>query len=135
MIKSITISSASVVRVAQSARLSQRAFSASAASNAKKQFIVIAHDYQDPEAQNRRQAVRPKHLEGARELKRSGALQFGGALLSDHSESGRMVGSVMIFNAESEEEVKKTVEKDMYITGKVWEHYKIIPFRQAAIEP
>ncbi|KAF9950975.1 hypothetical protein BGZ72_007455 [Mortierella alpina] len=134
MLRSILTSSSPLARVAPSTRVVHRAFSASAASNAKKQFIVIARDYQDPEAQNRRIAVRPKHLEGAKVLKKSGALQLGGALLSDHSETGKMIGSIMIFSAESEEEVKNTIEKDLYVTGKVWEHWQIMPFRQAPIE-
>ncbi|KAF9988698.1 hypothetical protein BGZ75_008803 [Mortierella antarctica] len=113
MFRSILHSSSPLARAAPSTRVVHRAFSASAASNAKKQFIVIARDYQDPEAQNRRTAVRPKHLEGAKVLKKSGALQLGGALLSDHSESGKMIGSVMIFSADSEEEVKNTIEKYM----------------------
>ncbi|KAG0362498.1 hypothetical protein BGZ54_008594 [Gamsiella multidivaricata] len=103
--------------------------------NAKKQFILIARDYQDPDAPNRRATVRPKHLVGAKELKKSGMLQLGGALLTNHSESGQMIGSVMIFNADSEEEVIKAVERDLYVTEKVWEHYQIMPFRQAAFEP
>ncbi|KAF9585145.1 hypothetical protein BGW38_003718 [Lunasporangiospora selenospora] len=127
-----------------------RAFSASAAALAKKQFVVIAYDYTDAEAPARRQSVRPKHLEGARELKKSGALQLGGAFLSDHSDQAKMVGSIMIFNAESKEEVEKMVKRqvlllllllllsfllvDLYVTGKVWEKYDIIPFRQATIE-
>ncbi|KAF8924592.1 hypothetical protein EDD21DRAFT_377704 [Dissophora ornata] len=115
------------------ARLSHRAFSASAASNAKKQFIVIARDFKDPESAERRLAVRPTHLDGAKALKKSGALQLGGALLSDHSESGQMIGSVMIFSADSEEEVTSILEKDVYVTGKVWEHYQVLPFRQAPV--
>ncbi|KAF8974825.1 hypothetical protein BGZ46_009701 [Entomortierella lignicola] len=96
------------VRAIQSAR----AFSTSvASSSAKKQFVVIARDYTDPEASARRLEVRPRHLKGASELKKSGTLHFGGALLTDHSETGKMVGSIMIFNAESEQEVVQIIEK------------------------
>ncbi|KAG0265456.1 hypothetical protein BG011_004676 [Mortierella polycephala] len=113
----------------------RRSISVSAAANAKKQFVVIARDYQDEEAHNRRMEVRPKHMVDARALKKSGTLQLGGALLSDHSESGKMIGSIMIFSAESEAEVAEIIEKDQYVTGKVWEHFQILPFRQAAIDP
>ncbi|KAF9110400.1 hypothetical protein BGX27_006384 [Mortierella sp. AM989] len=88
-----------------------RAFSTSAASLTKKQFIVLARDYTDADALSRRLTVRPKHLVGANELKKSGTLELGGALLTDHSESGTMIGSVMIFNAESMEEVIGILEK------------------------
>ncbi|KAG0289863.1 hypothetical protein BGZ96_006648 [Linnemannia gamsii] len=67
----------------------------------------------------------------AKALKKSGLLQIGGALLTDHSTSGKMIGSVMIFHAENAEEVRQLVEKDYYVTGKVWEHYQILPFRSA----
>ncbi|KAF9434401.1 hypothetical protein BGZ76_008084 [Entomortierella beljakovae] len=110
---------------------SARAFSTTSLN--RDQFIVIARDYTDPDALKRRLSVRPKHLEGANELKKSGKLHLGGALLSDHSDTGRMVGSVMIFNADSIQEVKEIVERDQYVTGKVWEHYDIIPFRQAKV--
>ncbi|KAG0010773.1 hypothetical protein BGZ81_002562 [Podila clonocystis] len=110
-------------------RIAHRAFSAAAAQN--HQFIVIARDYKDAEALNRRLSVRPKHLEGASALKKSGKLQLGGALLTDHTEKGKMIGSIMIFEAESQEEVVKIIEKDEYVTGKVWENYQVIPFRGA----
>ncbi|KAF9921569.1 hypothetical protein FBU30_008373 [Linnemannia zychae] len=113
-------------------RIQHRAISVSATANAgKNQFIVIARDFQDPEALNRRLEVRPKHLVDARALKKSGELQLGGALLTDHSPSGKMIGSVMIFQAENADEVRQLVEKDYYVTGKVWEHYQILPFRSA----
>ncbi|KAF9122800.1 hypothetical protein BG015_005469 [Linnemannia schmuckeri] len=109
-----------------------RSLSVSATANAaKNQFIVIARDFTDPEAFTRRLNVRPKHLVDAKELKKSGKLQIGGALLTDHSESGKMIGSIMIFQAEDAEEVRQLVEKDYYVTDKVWEHYQILPFRSA----
>lgn len=79
--------------------------------NEKKQFIVIAHDHTDTDALKRRLAVRESHLVGARALKKDGTLLLGGALLTDHTESGKMIGSVMIFSAESKDEVKKLIEK------------------------
>lgn len=112
-------------------RIAHRAFSAAAAQN--HQFIVIARDYQDAEALNRRLSVRPKHLEGAAELKKTGKLQLGGALLTDHTDKSKMIGSIMIFEAESQEEVVKIIEKDEYVTGKVWENYQVIPFRAAKV--
>ncbi|GJJ74108.1 uncharacterized protein EMPS_06466 [Entomortierella parvispora] len=111
---------------------STRALSVSAALNEKKQFIVIAHDHTDADAQKRRLSVRETHLAGARALKKDGTLQLGGALLTNHSESGKMVGSIMIFSAESEEDVRKIIEKDQYVQGNVWAKYDIYPFRQAA---
>ncbi|KAF9430667.1 hypothetical protein BGZ94_005097 [Podila epigama] len=109
--------------------IARRTFSVAAAR--QHQFFVIARDYKDADAINRRQSVRPKHLEGAKALRESGHLQLGGALLTDHTENGKMIGSIMVFEAESQEEVVKILEKDEYVTGKVWENYQVIPFRAA----
>ncbi|KAG0229604.1 hypothetical protein BGW42_001438 [Actinomortierella wolfii] len=113
----------------------QRHFSVSAtaasATAAKKQFLVVAWDYTDKDAYQRRLNVRPEHLKGAQALKASKTLQMGGAILTDHTDQAKMKGSIMIFNADSEEEVRKLVEKDQYVVGKVWEKYDIYPFRMA----
>lgn len=82
-----------------------------AALSEKKQFIVIAHDHTDADALKRRLTVRETHLAAARAMKKDGTLQLGGALLTDHSESGKMIGSIMIFSAENIQEVKELVEK------------------------
>jgi uncharacterized protein YciI len=56
--------------------------------------------------------------------------EFGGAFLAPEltDESGRkkMMGSVMFFEAESMEEVRKVVEADPYFTGDVWDREKLI---------
>ncbi|KAG0287993.1 hypothetical protein BGZ97_006933, partial [Linnemannia gamsii] len=59
----------------------------------------------------RRLDVRPKHLVEAKALKKSGQLQIGGALLTDHSDSGKMIGSIMIMKGENAEEVRQIIEK------------------------
>ncbi|KAF9120652.1 hypothetical protein BG015_006030, partial [Linnemannia schmuckeri] len=94
------------------ARIHQhRALSVSATANAaKNQFIVIARDFTDPEAINRRLAIRSKHLVEARALRKSGQIQSAGALFTDHSASGKMIGSVIFFQAETAEEVRQLVE-------------------------
>jgi uncharacterized protein YciI len=81
------------------------------ANAAKQQFILIARDFKDPEAITRRLDTRTKHLAEARELKKSGQIHYAGALFSDHSDSGKMVGSVIVFQAENAEEVRKIVER------------------------
>ncbi|KAG0281958.1 hypothetical protein BGZ95_000023 [Linnemannia exigua] len=128
MLKAIS----SIRLAALSTRTHHRALSVTATANAaKNQFIVIARDYQDPEALTRRLDVRPKHLVSVRDLHKSGALQSGGALLTAHSETGKMIGSILVFQADTAEEVRQLIEKDHYRTGKVWEEYEILPFRSA----
>lgn len=114
-------------------RTLQRSFSAAVAAD-KKQFLVVVHDHKDPDALNRRLAVRPTHLVGAKKLKRDGVIQLGGAILTDHTESGKMCGSALIINAESTEQAAKVIESDPYFKDRVWDKYTIYPFRQASIE-
>ncbi|CAG8515616.1 14194_t:CDS:2, partial [Acaulospora colombiana] len=90
---------------------------------------IFATDRIDSEAPDRRLSVRPRHLDNAKKAKQSGFVLTGGAILSDHSNEGRMIGSVMVFEAESEEQVRKAVEQDPYVIENVWESYEIIPFK------
>ncbi|KAG8844909.1 hypothetical protein FRB96_002798 [Tulasnella sp. 330] len=88
----------------------------------KHNFIVWCPDYDDAEAVSRRFAVRDQHFANATPLVKSGVVTLGGALLSPDSFAGgptKMVGSLMIFKAETIEEVREKVENDVYYTGKV----------------
>jgi uncharacterized protein YciI len=118
----------------QPTRTLQRSFSAAVAAD-KKQFVVIVHDHKDPDALHRRLAVRPTHLVAAKQLKRDGVIHLGGAILTDHTESGKMCGSALIINADSAEQVTKIIESDPYFQDRVWDKYTIFPFRQANIDP
>lgn len=91
-------------------------------------YLVIAKDGTDPEAPARRQQVREAHLEGARRLAESGAMQLGGALLDD---ADTMIGSAMVLEAEDEAAVRALLEADIYHRGGVWRTYEIYPFRRA----
>ncbi|KAG0228338.1 hypothetical protein B0O80DRAFT_532988 [Mortierella sp. GBAus27b] len=117
-----------------STRAFQRSFSATAASM-RNQYVVVIHDKEGPDTYDRRLAVRPTHLVGAKKLKQDGTIQLGGAILTDHSEAGKMCGSVMIVQANSVEDAKKIIESDTYFTSGVWDKYTVYPFRQATLEP
>jgi uncharacterized protein YciI len=92
------------------------------------QFIIIAQDYKDNEALNRRLAARPAHLERMKEEKAKGVFIIGGAKLN---EAGNMFGSMLIVDLPNKEEVKEWVAIDPYITNNVWETVEITPFRIA----
>lgn len=99
----------------------------------KSLFVVYAPDYADEEGLSRRLAARPKHLERAKPLIESGTLKVGGAMVTPetiHTESKKMTGSVMIFEAESLEFVQDLIHNDPYWVEKVWDHEKtvIMPF-------
>ncbi|CAG8791076.1 11637_t:CDS:1, partial [Dentiscutata erythropus] len=83
-----------------------------------------------PDASARRLSFRPAHLSRAAKFKESGLIVAGGAILSDtKSEDAEMVGSVLIMDADSEEEVRKFLEEDPYVVNKVWGGYEIMGFK------
>ena len=94
------------------------------------QFLVLAYDGTDPEAPARRQAARQAHLEAARALKAAGHFIEGGAILD---KDGQMIGSALIMDFPSEEELQAWLQSDPYVTGNVWQDIKVSPFRCAPI--
>lgn len=94
------------------------------------QFIIIAQDYKDKEALNRRLAARPVHLQRMKVEKEKGTFIIGGAKLN---ESGNMFGSMLIVDLPNKESVEDWVAEDPYITNKVWETVQITPFRIADV--
>ena len=94
------------------------------------QYLVYAWDGTDAHALERRMSARPSHLERARKLKASGNYVMGGALLD---EEGKMVGSTMIVQFESKEQLNHWLDDEPYLAQKVWEKVEIHPFRVAEI--
>ena len=94
------------------------------------QFIIIAQDYKDNEALNRRLAARPAHLERMKEEKAKGVFIIGGAKLN---EAGNMFGSMLIVDLPNKEDVEAWVAADPYTTNRVWETVEITPFRIADV--
>ena len=95
-----------------------------------KQYLITAYDHTDDGALKRRMDVRPHHLDGVRELKSKGNYVLGGAILNDE---GKMIGSTMILQFESEEELEAWKQNEIYITGKIWESVDIKPFKVANV--
>lgn len=90
------------------------------------EFAVIAYDGKDEGAQERRMAVRESHLALVETLRDN--LIHGGAILDD---SGKMIGSIIICDFPSREALDEWLQKDPYVTGKVWEDIQVLPFRTA----
>ncbi len=91
-------------------------------------FLVIAKDGTDPEAPARRQAVRDEHLANIKPSVEAGILHVGGAILDDQ---GNMVGSALIAEAESKEDLQKFLDNDVYTKTGVWKSFEIYPFKRA----
>lgn len=94
------------------------------------QYLVTAYDHTDTDALQRRMNVRPHHLDGAKELKENGNYILGGAILND---AGNMIGSVMIVQFETEEELAVWQQNEPYITQNIWESFDVKPFKVANV--
>ncbi|MEX6687993.1 YciI family protein [Danxiaibacter flavus] len=94
------------------------------------QFLILAEDFKDGEALDRRLAVREQHLERARNEQAKGILKVGGATISD---AGKMHGSMLVVELENQDAVKQWIAEDPYVTGRVWDEIRIEPFKIAII--
>ncbi|MCB0746163.1 MAG: hypothetical protein KDC90_01755 [Ignavibacteriae bacterium] len=87
------------------------------------QFAIIADDYKDEKALERRLSVREQHLNFADKMFKEGTWLFASALLD---ENGNMNGSIIVCDYENEEVLRKLwLDNEVYITGKVWEKVEI----------
>ncbi len=93
-------------------------------------YVIHAYDYTDAAAIDRRMAVRPDHFAGARALKAAGQFIMGGALLDP---DGKMIGSLMILDFDTDEQFRYWYDNEPYIQGRVWERIDVKPFRKADI--
>jgi uncharacterized protein YciI len=94
------------------------------------QYIIYAWDGTDEEALERRMKSRPAHFEIARQMKAKGNFIAGGAILND---SGKMIGSMMIMQFSSPDELQQWMENEPYLTGNVWKKTEVHPFRLAEV--
>jgi uncharacterized protein YciI len=92
------------------------------------QFIVIGTDGDDADAPARRARVRPIHLEAIRPFVERGQILIGGAILD---EAGSMVGSMILAEFDTRDELDEWLRKDPYVTEGVWRHVEVHPFRTA----
>ncbi len=94
------------------------------------QYLVTGTDFTDEKALERRMAVREKHLEGAKALKANNNLVLAGAFLN---EEGKMAGSSIVVQFETEDELKTWLDNEPYVLEKVWEKVDVKPFRIANV--
>ena len=99
-----------------------------------KEWLAIIPD--KPDSLQKRLAVRHLHLEKVKPRVAAGEVVFGGATLDEQPSADTtpaMNGSVMLFKAETEEDVRKLIENDDYTKNDVWDAAKaqIMPFKCA----
>ncbi len=92
------------------------------------QFLLIAYDGTDEEAQQRRSKVRPRHLENVDHLIQKGEFLYGGAILN---KDDKMIGSMIVYEYPDRQSLDEMLKKEPYITGGVWKKVEIQPFRLA----
>jgi uncharacterized protein YciI len=95
------------------------------------QYLLVAYDSSDPNANDRRMKCRPEHLEKIAIIKKEGKFICGGAILD---ESDRMIGSMIIYEVDNRKELDRLLQDEPYIYNKIWEKIDINPFIMAKIE-
>lgn len=91
-------------------------------------YLVIARDASDPEVFDRRERARPRHLEDLAPAVEEGSVRVAGALLND---AGQPIGSMILVEAQSEDDVRELLARDVYTRERVWRSFEIHPFKQA----
>ena len=86
------------------------------------QFVILAYDAKDENAYERRMQVRPQHLENIDRLKEEGHVICAGGLTGD---DGKLMGSFLVMEFESEEELKGYLETEPYMKADVWKDITI----------
>jgi uncharacterized protein YciI len=94
------------------------------------QFLVIAYDGNDEGALERRLAAREAHLKATAQMKAEGKTLFAGALLDENE---KMIGSAVVVDFPSREEIDKWLEVEPYIINNVWKKVEIKPYKVAGI--
>ncbi len=88
------------------------------------QFLLVAYDGNDAKALERRLSVRQSHIDYSNKLKENGNMIFGVAILG---EAEKMIGSVVVYNFSSREDLNSCLEKEPYVISKVWQKIEIKP--------
>ena len=86
------------------------------------QFLIIGRDGKDEKAPGRRLAARQAHIDLGEELRQSGNMWYGAALWDDES---NMIGSMLLMDFASEKELHAWLDREPYVTGKVWEQLEV----------
>lgn len=89
------------------------------------QYLVIAYDHDD--ALDRRLEVREAHVLGARKLMDEGKIISAGALIEDDV----MVGSTLLVDFETDEEIDEWLENEPYVQNNVWnmDEFQMVPVK------
>ena len=79
-------------------------------------YIIIGRDANDEQAIERRLQIRPKHIEYCKLFFNTGKILYACALL----ENEKMVGSIIIFNFVTQQEVDDYLKHEPYAIERIW---------------
>lgn len=85
------------------------------------QFLVLGYDGNDEQALSRRLAVREAHVALGNELRDKGHMLYGVAMLNEHNQ---MIGSMLVVDFPSHEELDGWLKIEPYVFGDVWKEVK-----------
>jgi uncharacterized protein len=94
------------------------------------QFMVLAYDGTDDGALERRLRARPAHLAGAEKMAADGRLVYAAAVLDD---ADQMMGSLMILDVVSRDDIDRWLEYEPYVVGEVWKDITVTPCSTAPL--
>lgn len=88
------------------------------------QFLITAYDGTDDKAIERRLAARDEHLKFTEAMKDKGNHLYAAAIMDENE---KMIGSVLIVDFPSREDVNNWLEAEPYVKGNVWQNIDIKP--------
>jgi uncharacterized protein YciI len=106
------------------------------------QYLIIAFDGTDEGAKQRRLDARAAHIALGDDMVATGKQLYGVAILNDN---GDMIGSAVVVDFPTRDDLDAHLAREPYVTGKVWESIEIRrcsrrpspipPFRPSATPP
>lgn len=91
------------------------------------QYLITAHD--GPGKLEERMSVRPAHLQNIQTL--ADRVVCAGGILNEERQP---VGSVLIMDFETEEQLREYLSKEPYIIEKVWDDVRVEPMNVVILD-
>ena len=99
------------------------------------QCVINAYDGKDEGAFERRMSVRPQHLENIAGLNEAGHVVCAGGMTNSDvicaggmtNSEGKLIGSVLIMDFESRDQLDDYLANEPYVKANVWEDIKVEP--------
>lgn len=89
------------------------------------QYLIIAYD--NEKSLDKRMEARSAHVEGTQKLMQEGKIESACAMIEEEE----MVGSTVLTNFETEDELNDWLENEPYVKGGVWnmDEIQIVPIK------